>query len=723
VTIVDRVSATPVSRGGLAGVGGCEQTRARDPDATGYIERDGVRVFWERYGEGEPAVMLLPTWSIVHSRFWKAQIPFLARHMRVITFDGRGNGRSDRPAGGAAYVPGEFAADALAVLDATQTERAALVAVSCGALSATRLAAGHPERVDRIAYIAPAAGLAPNHPARMVYGFEDHYDTDDGWARYNRHYWLRDYEGFLEFFFAQCLNERHSTKQIEDCIGWALETPPEVLIDTVRGLGLDPEGRLRADCERVTCPTLVIHGDEDLIRPLAQGEALARATGGPLVTLHGAGHLPIGRDPVVINRLLADFILGPEPPRRWTRGRARTRRALFVSSPIGLGHARRDVAIAAALRERHPDLEIDWLAQDPVTRVLESHGERIHPASAELASESEHLESEAGEHCLPVFEAFRRMDEILVANFMVFSDLVRAENYDLWIGDEAWEIDYFLHENPELKSAAYVWLTDFVGWLPDPDAGPRQAMLTADLNAEMLAHIARYPRVRDRSLFIGERDDIVAERFGPDLPQLRDWTERHFDFVGYISGFDATHYEDRAALRAELGYAPDERVCIVTVGGSGVGGALLRKVIEALAPARELVRGLRLVVVAGPRIDPAALGPPQAGLEVHRYVHDLYRHLAACDLAITQGGLATTMELTACRRPFLYFPLAEHFEQRRHVAHRLERHRAGRRLEFAATTPDQIANAIAEEMGREVDYLPVPSDGARRAAALIGELL
>jgi len=75
-----------------------EQTRARYPDRTGFIERDGVRVFWEGYGEGERAILFLPTWSIVHARVWKAQIPYFARHFRVITFDGRGNGRSDRPA-------------------------------------------------------------------------------------------------------------------------------------------------------------------------------------------------------------------------------------------------------------------------------------------------------------------------------------------------------------------------------------------------------------------------------------------------------------------------------------------------------------------------------------------------------------------------------------------------------------------------------------------------
>ena len=123
------------------------------------------------------------------------------------------------------------------------------------------------------------------------------------------------------------------------------------------------------------------------------------------------------------------------PVATWTRALNRRRRALYISSPIGLGHAQRDAAIADELRKLHPDLEIDWLAQHPVTAVLEARGERIHPASADLANESSHIESESAEHDLHCFQAIRRMDEILLSNFMVFHDLVRDENYDLWIGD------------------------------------------------------------------------------------------------------------------------------------------------------------------------------------------------------------------------------------------------------------------------------------------------
>ena len=699
-----------------------EQSRARYPEETGYVERDGVRVFYEVYGTGEPTLLFLPTWTIIHSRHWKQQLPYFARHARAITFDPRGNGRSDRPPEPEGYAEEELAGDALAVLDATATERAILVSLSLGAERALLLAAEHPNRVAGAVFIGPALPLGPLDGRAVVERFDEELETDEGWAKYNRHHWLRDYQGFLEFFFSQCFSEPHSTKQIEDCVGWGLDSDPETLILTQTAPGLGSREDVVEICSRVRCPVLVLHGDEDRIRPHAHGAELAELTGGTLVTLEGSGHCPHTRDPVKVNLQIRDFAAPRRTPRRWTRGKSRRRRALFVSSPIGLGHAQRDVAIARELRQLAPDLEIDWLAQHPVTAVLEAEGERVHPLSVELANESSHIESESAEHDLHCFQAWRRMDEILLANFMVFHDVVRDEHYDLWIGDEAWELDYYLHENPEEKRAAYVWLTDFVGWLPLADGGEREAFLTADYNAEMIEHIARFPRVRDRALYVGNPDDVVADSFGPDLPLIRDWTEEHFDFAGYVTGFDPAAFADREKLRAELGYGPRELVCIVTVGGSGVGGHLLRRVVDAFPEAKELVPELRMVVVAGPRIDPVAF-PEADGLEAHAYVHDLYRHLAACDLAVVQGGLTTAMELTANRRPFLYFPLRHHFEQNFHVRHRLERYGAGRAMDFGTATPAVIAQAIAEEIGREVDYLHVETDGAARAAERIAELL
>jgi predicted glycosyltransferase len=391
----------------------------------------------------------------------------------------------------------------------------------------------------------------------------------------------------------------------------------------------------------------------------------------------------------------------------------------MVSSPIGLGHARRDVAITAALRTRCPDLEIDWLAQHPVTTVL-GELDRLHPASRWLAGESAHIESEAGEHDLHAFQAIRRMDEILVANFHVFHDVVDAEHYDLVVADEGWEIDHLLHENPELKRSPYAWLTDFVGWLPLPDGGPEEAALAADYNAEMVEHVARYPRLRDRSVFVGDPEDLVTCPLGPGLPSVRDWTCDHYDFAGWVSTSGPAR--DRDQLRADLGWGPDELVCVVTAGGSGVGTALLRLAAAAYPVARARVPGLRMILATGPRIDPASVRVPP-GVEVRGHVPDLERELAACDVAVVQGGLTTTMELTAAGRPFLYFPLAHHFEQQIHVPHRLSRYGAGTAMDYATSTPETVGAAIADALARPVRPRPVSADGAERAAALLASLL
>ena len=694
--------------------------RARYPDTEGFIERGGVKVGYEVFGAGEPAILLLTSWAIVHARQWKAQVPYLARHFQVITVEGRGNGRADRPGTAEAYRDREYVDDAIAVLDAIGVDRAVVVGLSVGGRHALQLAAWYPERAAGVVAIGAAL------PWPMPPGFDETRDAYEGWGKANRHYWLADYRGWVEFFMSQVFTEPHSTKPHEDGVAWGLDTTAETLLLTVPAVGEPSAADAEAICRQARCPVLIVHGDQDGIVPYDTGVALARWTGGQMVTIHGGGHAPTLRDPVQVNLLIRNFAEsvghGVPPSRTWTRARDRRKRALYVSSPIGLGHVRRDLAIAAELRARHPELQIDWLAQHPVSLVLEERGERVHPASRWLASESSHIESEAGEHDLNAFHAIRRMDEILVANFMVYHDLVSDEPYDLWIVDEGWDVDYFLHENPELKRAPYAWLTDFVGWLPMPDGGDRERALTADYNAEMIEQIARFPSLRDRSVFVGNAADVVPDTFGDGLPLIRDWVEQNYQFSGYISGISPVSPADREEIRAELGYRADEKVCVVTVGGSGVGTDLLRQVTAAFPAARRLVPGLRMVVVTGPRIDPACL-PSHDGLEVHGYVRDLYRHLAACDLGVAQGGLTTTMELTASQRPFIYLPLRHHFEQNFHVRHRLAQYGAGRYMDYAEAEPETLAAAIAAEIARPVSYRPVETDGAARAAACLAELI
>src|SRR4029450_9651718 len=175
--------------------------------------------------------------------------------------------------------------------------------------------------------------------------------------------------------------------------------------------------------------------------------------------------------------------------------------------------------------------------------------------------------------------------------------------------------------------------------------------------------------------FVGAPEDIVPLSFGADLPSMRDWIPKHFDFAGYVIGEHPQSFGSREQLRERLGYRNDERICIVTVGGSGVGAHLIRRILQAYPIVKARLPALRMIVIAGPRIDSASPKAPDGG-EGRAFVANLDRHLGACDLALVQGGLTTCMELAAAGTPFVYFPLRNHFEQNFHVAHRLRRHRA-----------------------------------------------
>jgi pimeloyl-ACP methyl ester carboxylesterase len=474
--------------------------RARYPDQEGYVERNGVKVYYELFGRGEPTVLLLPTTPIVHSRMWKAQVPYLAQHYRVITFDPRGNGRTDRPSSSGAYADDEYVADTLEVMDATGTQRAILAGLCSGVRWSSLVAARYPERVLGLIAIAPHIPfIAPPHPHWEQYSFDDVLDTDEGWAKHNRHYLMRDFQGYVEWHMDWMLPERHSTKIHDDLVEWGLQTTAQTWI---LRLTAPPSVRTKEEaealCRQIQCPVLVIHGDLDQCQPQARGRQFADLTGGRALMLEGAGHGLMGRHPVVVNLAMKEFvdsIARPQPRSApWHHALTRPRRAIFVSSSIGLGHIQRDLAIARELRALVPDLEIHWWAQHPVTAVLEAAGEIIHPKSSLQALESAHWEEESSRHELHAFYAFRRMDEILVANFMLFNEVVQETQYDIWIGDESWEVDYFLHENPELKTAPYVFLTDVIGFLPvDPEGDPRDVALCADYNAEMIEQRARYP--------------------------------------------------------------------------------------------------------------------------------------------------------------------------------------------------------------------------------------
>ena len=438
----------------------------------------------------------------MHSRAWKGQVPYLAQHYRVVTIDPPGNGRSGRSLDPAAYDDLALVADTLAVLDHLGIERAVLAGICLSAWQALLTAALHPDRVQGVVAVAPwARDFTPPIAIRLEAArhFDEELDDYSGWFGWNRHYLPDHWPEYAAFFFDQ-----HAARA---ALHQAARGRPRLQLRHHRardaGRGREPQASRHArggggPPARDRPAGARDPGDRRPL-PAARPRRERRRAGpaGEHLVLEGAGHLPMARHPVVVNRAIKSFVDritgAPAPPRRRGVGTRRPPRALYLSSPIGLGHVRRDLAIADAMREQRPDLEIQWLTQSPVAEFLERRGEVVHPASRLLANESGHFESESGEHDLHAFQAVRRMDEVLVNNFMVFDDLVERERFDLWLGDEAWDLDHFLHEHPELKRAPFVWMTDFVGWVPMPDGGEREAFLTADYNAEMVEHVARYP--------------------------------------------------------------------------------------------------------------------------------------------------------------------------------------------------------------------------------------
>jgi pimeloyl-ACP methyl ester carboxylesterase len=681
-----------------------------------YVSRGGVKLYYQVTGAGQRDLFLLPQCQpAIYSRQWKYQTPYLSRYFRVSTMDQRGNGRSDRP--GSGYDLDSRYMDFLAVLEEAVRPPFALVAYACAGMLAFRYVVEHPDRVSHLILLSGQYAESVPQP------------FDERVAPVIRN----DFDGWRERLFRRCFPEPHSLKGIEDGLAWAGETSPEVLVESLRAI----DGSNVYDLlPRVQVPTLALHGTADKIVPYTHTEKLVAAVpGARLVTFEGAGHFLHGRHAVKVNRLIRDFVLDrpvgahtipstierrTPPPRA---RRTSQRRVLWLSSPIGLGHIQRDIAIARKMREIHPDVTVDFLAANPADRVVEAMGERLHPATRLLVNESAHVEGWARDHELHAQNALWDMDEILAANFMTFADVVEREDYDLWVSDEGWDLDYFLHENPELKRAPYALLTDFIGILPMRDDPASAEFRRAwDKNAENIDHLRLHPDVRDLSVMIGDEADVLDREFGPDLPNMRQWAHEHFQFPGYTYHFDPANYRDREGLRRELGYRAGERVILVSVGGTTVGRNLLRKCAQAFELVASRIPDARMILVAGPRLSPDEL-PRGSRLEVWPFVPHLFRHHAAADLAIVQGGLTTTMELAAFRAPFLYFPLRNHFEQNLHVAHRLDRLGAGVRMDYDRTTVEELGAALLDHLGKPVHHRDAPAGGTERAARMIANLL
>ena len=295
-------------------------------------------------------------------------------------------------------------------------------------------------------------------------------------------------------------------------------------------------------------------------------------------------------------------------------------------------------------------------------------------------------------------------------------------SYDLWVGDECWEIDYFLHENPERKIAPYAFMTDVIGFLPTDPKDPRVAELCTDYNADAIEKRERFPRLRDLSMFIGSFDELPDCSFGPGLPGIRSWSRRWFSSVPYVLPFNPGAYRDRARLRSRLGYPQDQPLLVAAVGGTAAGASLLELTCGAFARLRKQVPEARM---SRNRPAPAAARHRRHG-QARLCARSVRVPGVRPDAAVVQGGLSTTMELVGAGRPFIYFPLRRHWEQQHFVTHRLSHYRAGLRMDYATTSADDLAAAMRTALAQTnagPGYRQVPRGGASRAAARVAELL
>lgn len=393
---------------------------------------------------------------------------------------------------------------------------------------------------------------------------------------------------------------------------------------------------------------------------------------------------------------------------------------LFISGSCGLGHITRDLAIANALRKINPDVTISWLAAHPATQVLQDAGENLIPEAALYANDSCPAESAAKGIHLNLLKYLITAKKEWKKNFDIFKKINSEGRFDLIIGDETYEIISGMKKEYVEKKAPFVMIYDFVG-LDSMTKNPGEWVGIYMWNRIWSKHFKRgIAHPADLIIFVGVEEDVPDKKFGFLLPNRLAWAKALCEFVGYILMFNPKNYSDKAKIRSKLNYGKAPLI-VCSIGGTSIGKGLLELCTQAYPILKEKIPDIHMVLVCGPRLSAEALDVPQ-GIEVKEYVPALYEHFAACDLAVILGGRTSSLELSALRKPFIYFPLEGHFEQAQ-VAEVLARYGAGVKMTFSQATPEILAEEIRSHLGEEVSYGHIPVDGDQRAATLINTLL
>jgi UDP:flavonoid glycosyltransferase YjiC (YdhE family) len=396
------------------------------------------------------------------------------------------------------------------------------------------------------------------------------------------------------------------------------------------------------------------------------------------------------------------------------------KKILFINGAVGLGHIARGLAIAGELRRQIPDVELFWLANAPAKTLLKNVGEMVLPESEHWADQTSIAEKVASNFQMNLIKHQYVARKDWARNVEIFKQVTDGMKFDLIVGDDAFEISIALRKREVVIEPTVVMIYDFIG-IDSATKNPLEKLGVYYWNRRWALSYEQISKSDLTFFFAGEEEDVADRPFDLLLPNRRDWARRHCRFLGYILGFDPAEYVDRNKVRDKLGYGT-EPLIICSIGGTSIGKSLLELCGQAFPIIKREIPAIRMVLVCGPRIPPESLEVPQ-GVEVKGYVPALYEHFAACDLAIVHGGGISTLELTALRRPFLYFPIEGQFEQQISVARRLARHRAGVKMRFSRTTPELLADSVIDNLGAAVNYARIPTDGAQKAVHLIKEII
>ena len=397
------------------------------------------------------------------------------------------------------------------------------------------------------------------------------------------------------------------------------------------------------------------------------------------------------------------------------------KRILYVSGSIGLGHVTRDLAIAGQLRKQCPGVELSWLASNPATIPLKEAGEKLLPEADTYANDSVPAENAARGFGMSILKYASKTKREWVHNLKIFKQITSKKQFDVVIGDETYEISIGLSMKLVRLKVPFVMIYDFFG-LDSVSRNPIEKLGVYTWNRIWAKSDRKlFSNQKNLALFAGELEDVPDTGLGFLLPRRRIHAETYYKFTGYVLPFEPAQYADKTRIREKLGYGKEPLV-VCSIGGTSIGKDLLELCGRAYSIIKQKVPNLRMVLICGPRLPVESLEVPD-GVEVKGYAPALYEHFAASDLVIVQGGGTTTLELTALKRPFLYFPLALHCEQQVHVAGRLARHQAGVKMVYSQTTPEILAEKVIANLGKSINFPPIPVQGAQKAAQLIGELL